>query len=185
MADYKKIFISAEHQNWAKCFYAFQVGRLGLLELCKNEIEDFHLHVISQLPPETIQACTHCTTTDIIPYSRPGHKCRQGHCRCPSKPCPNGICDILKAEIEREHRYTQISWKNTNIRDWCLSSWEMAKCYFPMDGYKGKTKPEDTDFNGIITLIKNNKIFERCFSPQNFHAKFDKVSLSTFVYKYI
>lgn len=176
MTDLEATFKTKENQNWAKCSFAIQIARLGLLELCKCKIRQFHLNIISKLPPGAIKVCINCSESDIIPYSQPGHRCRVGQCKCPSKQCPLSVCDILKTEIEREHRYNQISWKNTNIGEWFNSSWEVAKCFFPLKGYKTKKTAEETDFNGIISLIMNNKIFERSSSLPNFQLTLDRVS---------
>lgn len=176
MADYKEIFKTAENQNWLKCCYAIQVVRQGLLDFCTHEIGKFHTAITSKLPQTNVTTCTNCKTSDVIPYSKPGHSCRVGKCRCPSSICVFGVCHILKAAIEKEHRYKHISWKNTNIAAWLLSPWEIAKCYFPPDGYKRKMTAEETDLNGIISLIKNNTIFERLSSLQNFETTFDRVS---------
>lgn len=165
MAEWKEFFKTNENQNWAKCVFAIKIAREGLIEYCKKEIETFHASITSKLPQGTVTACTGCTVSDIIPYSRPGHTCKQGECKCPSKPCPFGICDKMKDNIEKEHRYKHISWKNTKISDWLCCPWEVAKCYFPLTGYQGKSD-EETDFNGLISLLINNKIFETTFSQK-------------------
>lgn len=174
MADYKLLFQSKENQNWAKCSYAIQVTRLGLLEFCKNEIVKFHSRITSTFPQGT--RCSSCKRENVIPYSKPGHQCRKGRCRCFSTPCVKGVCDKLKNLVETEHRRKQISWKNTNISDWVQNPWEIAKCYFPETGYIDKKTAESTDFNGIISLIMNNRIFERMSSLPNLETVCDRVS---------
>lgn len=178
MSEYKAIFTTKEKRNWVKCSFAIQIVRLGLLEFCKSKIDTFHSSLISKLPAGTVTACTNCSEVDVIPYSKPGHRCCRGNCRCPSKPCPLRVCDTLRTNIESEHLYNQISWKNTTIGEWLPSSWEVAKCYFPVNGYKTKKTAEETDFNGFISLMMNCKIFERSSSLLKFQITWDRVSVN-------
>lgn len=178
MTDYMAIFKTKESQNWAKCSVAIQVARLGILEFCQSKIKNFHSYLISKLPPGSAIACTTCNVRDVLPYSTSGHRCRV--CKCPSKQCPVGICDVLRNEIEKQHRYGVISWKNTNIENWFDTPWEVAKCYFPPDGYKLKTTGEETDINGLISLILMNKVFESFSALPDFRQTWEKVSAKCF-----
>lgn len=176
MVDYKAIFKRKENQNWVKCSLAIQIARLGLIEFCKYEIGKFHIGITKTLPVG--KPCTTCRLQDVIPYSKSGHKCRSGHCTCISKPCKLRVCDTMKTKIENEHMFNQISWKNTDISGWFTSPWEVAKCYFPTDGYRNKKTAEETDFNGLISLMMNCKIFERLSSLQHFQIAWEKVSMN-------
>lgn len=175
MADCTEILTVEEIKNWAKCSYAVQITRLGLLDFCKYEIEKFHLSIITGLRQGT--ACNQCTVSDVIPYSRPGHGCRPGQCRCPSIPCALGVCDNIRNLVEKEHRYNQIYWKSTNMADWFLCPWEIAKCFLQEVDYKDKNTPEFTDFNSIISLIKNNRRFAKLYSFPNLEAICERVSV--------
>lgn len=163
MSDYTDIFRTEENQNWAKCCFAVEIARRGLLEICESEIRTFHLKILSKVKEGP--ACKNCSIQEIIPYSSPNHKCKHGKCNCPSKSCPLGICDTFRIQMENEHRYKELSWKNTNIEEWRNSPWEVAKCYFPKDGYITKLSAEQTDFHGIISLIINNNQLRKRFSP--------------------
>lgn len=165
MSHFKDIFKTPENQNWAKCWIASEITRMGLLEICESELKSFHTQLTLNLPPNS-PTCTQCKIRNIIPYSR-SHGCRQGQCRCAWKKCCLGICDELGQKIQKVHKFGEISWKNTNMEEWPHNEWEVAKCYFPMTGYLGKKTPGETDFNGIISLIINNTLFDNCFSTQN------------------
>lgn len=163
MSHYTDIFKTPENQNWAKCWFASEITRRGLLEICKYELKNFHAIITSNLP---IGPCKSCKVQDVIPYSK-SHRCRPGQCNCPSKQCVLGICHILRTKIEQEHSYREISWKNTNVEEWRQNEWEVAKCYFPKDGYINKKTAEDTDLNGVLSFIFCNKLFKKLFSSAN------------------
>lgn len=130
MTDYKEIFKTEENQNWAKCWVAVQVVTSALVAFCKHEIGKFFTTITTPLPLGKV--CNTCQISEVLPYSNVNHRCKRP-CKCPSKPCPVGVCDKLRAAIEQEHRFKEISWKNTNIQAWRTDVWEIAKCYFPPD----------------------------------------------------
>lgn len=165
MSDFKDIFETVENQNWVKCWFAVEIARRGLLELCKDVIRTLHSTILSKVPPGP--ACKTCKLHEVIPYSISVHKCKRGKCSCPSKRCNLKVCDTFRAEIEKEHKYNEISWKNTNVEEWRNNPWEIAKCFFPRDGYKAKKDAEDTDFNGIANLLINNNLFRNYLSKSS------------------
>lgn len=179
MADCRQLFRSKESQNWLQCSLAVHIVRKGLLRFCQDQAEKFHKAITTKL--SITEACTKCSMQDVIPYSQPGHSCRHGHCRCPSVPCALNFCDRMKKEIEREHRQKHISWKNTNMAKWLLCSWEVAKCYFLLEGYKEKEVSE-TDFNDLICLMKTNRHFERLTSLVKCHNIWDTVRINWLIY---
>lgn len=79
--------------------------------------------------------------------------------------------------IEQEHRFHGPSWKNTDASGWCVDSWQIAKCFMPPDGYLNVHIPQETDFNGLISIILNCKRFDKhlpCLQSQT--NVFEKVS---------
>lgn len=168
MKDYKDILKTAENQNWAKCSVAIWIATQPLLVFCQREIEKFHLNITLKLSPGS--ACYSCKLEEVIPYSKVNHRCRRP-CKCPSKPCPNNVCDKIRTAVEQQHKFKEISWQNTNIEKWQTDAWELAKCYFPLEGYKSKTT-EETDLNAILSLIHCNELLGKNFS---FQDGFEKV----------
>ncbi|KAH3775829.1 hypothetical protein DPMN_177236 [Dreissena polymorpha] len=80
------------------------------------------------------------------------------------KPCPNSICDDIRDEIIKKHRYKRPSWKNTSAEQWTSNHWELAKCFMPPDGYAGVSNIQGTDFNGVISVMMNCSHFDGTMS---------------------
>lgn len=177
MADYKDIFKSVDSQNWLKVSFAVEIARQSLLQFCNDEIAKLHSAITSTLPPGP--ACNGCKLSEVIPYSNENHRCKRP-CNCPPKPCPHGVCCSLRKAVEKEHRFQEISWNYTNLAAWRTDSWEIAKCYLPPDGYNSKTA-KDIDFNGVISLITNNKKIGSTFSFSNLQAECKKVSVHVYI----
>ncbi|KAH3786588.1 hypothetical protein DPMN_164695 [Dreissena polymorpha] len=70
----------------------------------------------------------------------------------------------IRDEIEKRHRYGNGSWKNSSQNQFVSDPWEIAKCYFPVDGYYGIKSAHETDFNGIISFMLNCLHFNTKFS---------------------
>ncbi|KAH3808667.1 uncharacterized protein LOC127834048 [Dreissena polymorpha] len=70
----------------------------------------------------------------------------------------------VRDEIKKRHRYGNGSWNNASEKQWSSHAWEIAKCYFPPDGYSGNMSAHDTDFNGIINFMLNCLHFDSKFS---------------------
>lgn len=165
MTDYAAIFVTAENQNWAKYALAVHIARDGLLDFVKSQAAQLQADLIkNNLQKPLAPVCTACTTADVVPCRSSGI-CTffRGKCKfhtSVSKKCPRRLCNKIRTDIEKEHRYYGPSWKNTNAKAWCTNAWEIAKCFFPPDGYLDKTTAEETDFNGILSFILNCKRFD-------------------------
>ncbi|XP_053390491.1 uncharacterized protein LOC128553377 [Mercenaria mercenaria] len=159
-------------QNWLRGALAVFFAKQGLQSFVVDELTQFQRDLLTSifknknLPIGT--TCTNCTTENVLycptqNFCTKGQKCNMHDPSIPDKtpkPCPNNICHDVKDAIRREHRYNGPSWKNTNAKGWCTNVIEIAKCYMPPDGYTNVTTITDTDFNGILTVILNNKRFE-------------------------
>ncbi|XP_052284776.1 uncharacterized protein LOC127881122 [Dreissena polymorpha] len=74
------------------------------------------------------------------------------------------ICDQVKQKIISFHRFYNPSWRNTKAERWATEPWEIGKCYLPPDGYKGVSVVQESDLNGILSLMLNCTHFETCLS---------------------
>ncbi|XP_053378894.1 uncharacterized protein LOC128548359 [Mercenaria mercenaria] len=159
-------------QNWLRGALAVLFAKQGLQSFVIDELTQFQRDVLTSifknknLPIGT--TCTNCTTENVLycptqNFCTKGQKCNMHDPSVADKtpqPCSNNICHDVKDAIRHEHRYKGPSWKNTNAKGWCTDVIEIAKCYMPPDGYTNVTTITDTDFNGILAVILNNKRFK-------------------------
>lgn len=187
MAGYRDVIKDPENQNWVKSVLALHITREGLLRFVENGISQFHvaaLYKITSGNPKLSAGttCNSCATCQLLPCPAAGI-CRKTHGNCKYhtiqlRPCPVGICDKIKTEIEANHRFPNPSWKNTDAKTWYTNSWQIAKCYMPPDGYSDVQTPEQTDFNGIVSVILNCKTFDNIRSQARHATLFDEVKLT-------
>lgn len=163
MAEYQSSFDNQEFENWLKCSIALKIARSGLLEFIKQEINVFHRKILRKVFTinnlATGSSCSSCQTKNAVkcPVKTICNR-REGRCSfhdVPFKTCQNKICDTLAIEIESNHRFSGPSWKNTDASMWCHNSWEIAKCFCPPDGYFDISSAENTDFNGLVSILLN------------------------------
>ncbi|KAH3875336.1 hypothetical protein DPMN_038599 [Dreissena polymorpha] len=162
-ANINNVFTDKETSNWFKASIALIVTKQGLEKFVDTEVQKVHAAVVA--------SCGQCYTENLLP-------CPQGKWKCQNtkpckfhklpafkhRPCPVGVCDKVKKNIESYHRYSLPSWKNTRAKLWGTSHWEVAKCFLPPDGYIDVSSVQDTDFNGVISVLLNCKHFDMFFS---------------------
>ncbi|XP_052764406.1 uncharacterized protein LOC128206150 isoform X2 [Mya arenaria] len=125
----------------------------------------------------SISKCTICSTANIVQCDSGNGICKPGRnkpCklhysaitnqRVAYRQCPNHRCDIIREYLKRLHRFGNPSWQNVNAQKWCLNAWQIAKAFFPKDGYIDKETVDETDFNGIISFVINCRDFQQNFS---------------------
>ncbi|XP_053378905.1 uncharacterized protein LOC128548361 [Mercenaria mercenaria] len=178
MASSLPMIQDKEFVNWLKGALALLFAKQGFDDFVSDEMTQFQKDMLASifkkkaLPAGTV--CNSCTTENVLACPTPNF-CSKGRCKLhdtgqsdkqPNQPCPNGLCQDMRESIRREHRYDGSSWKNTNASRWSNDAFEIAKCYMPPDGYSGVTRLADTDFNGTLTVIINNKRFQNKMSAQ-------------------
>jgi hypothetical protein len=170
MASYSPKLSEKKYNNWVKAQLAVLFTKDGLEPFVCHEVQEFRLKCLDRicynngLMSGTL--CSNCCTENVIkcPTNR---ICNVGRGRCSyhrnaatrynPAGCPNKICHNFTTEIQNVHRYYGPSYKNTDATQWCSNSWEIAKCFMPPDGYKDVVCAQETDFNGIISVIINYK----------------------------
>ncbi|XP_052786232.1 uncharacterized protein LOC128221672 [Mya arenaria] len=130
-----------KHRNWYR-------GAIATL-ITKKAVAPFTEDVISDFVEQQI------VDINRINNRESGFVCRSGRVRY--KTC-------YHAQQEGSAVFAAPSWKNTKAEEWCINSWQVAKCFFPPDGYIDVSNPGDTDFNGVINLIINCTLFEDYFN---------------------
>lgn len=161
--------------NWMKANLAIRFTREGIRDRVFSTINLFSEKIIRNVRTkeqnESGFVCSLCTTENVL-YCKTKRICaptKWGHCQfhCSEvkqfRECPNGICTALREEIKAFHKNKIPSWSNTRAERWCIYPWEMAKCYMPPDAYFGKDTIDDTDLNGLLSVIINHKDFKDAF----------------------
>lgn len=175
MTEFIEKFRDKTFQCWIKASLGLCITREGLLDFVKKVVSEFHRESLRKaLSAEEIEqgeVCTNCHKENILKCpTKSLCKLKAGKCFIHDKeqwqvrPCPKNICDVLRDEIIKAHSFHNPSWKNTNAEQWCTNAWEFAKCYMPPDGYLEVKSIEDTDLNGILSVMTNLKRLKRKIS---------------------
>ncbi|KAH3770557.1 uncharacterized protein LOC127845918 [Dreissena polymorpha] len=170
------VFTEAERTNWLKAWMAVDIAKSGLEQFVDNEAKTLHTNIYNTIwsSSQGAATCIGCHTANLLKCPTQGVcKKRGAHGICPSmhynaakqpRPCPANVCTKVHDEIVNQHAYSNPSWTNTSAQQWAKHPWEIAKAYFPPDGYVGKTSVQDTDFNGIISFMMNCNQIHNKFS---------------------
>ncbi|XP_052760229.1 uncharacterized protein LOC128203028 [Mya arenaria] len=170
MASYRDSLRDKEAQNWVKAALALNITKEGLHGLVEDVLTCVHQDIYSTvrtskgLPPGA--ACAQCFTENVLKCSTPKICTSKKNCKFhngPSKQyvlCLVGICEGVRDEIVQHHRFSGPSWKNTNANKWSTIPWEIGKCFLPPDGYKTVSSINDSDFNGVISVMMNCEDFK-------------------------
>ncbi|KAH3779526.1 hypothetical protein DPMN_157329 [Dreissena polymorpha] len=173
MAGLADVFSEQERTNWLKACLGLTIAKHALEEFVDREIKDFQTKIFqsvrSRLNLSIATVCTNCTTANLLKCPTLNvckisgkNACKSMHSTPAKQPrhCSMKICDKVRDEIIKEHRYGNPSWKNTSSEQWGSNHWQIAKCFLPPDGYNGVGSAHETDFNGIISVMLNCKHFD-------------------------
>ena len=147
------------NRNWVRAAMGLKYLKEGLESFVENEIVKLQTSFLQDIRsthglPMTA-TCNQCTLNQIL-----------------SGKCPNKLCDKIAVKIVAQHRFTQKDqngraknknapcWKNTDVKKWCSSPWEIAKC-FMANGYSRIMSVKETDCTAILSVLIN------CLSLQN------------------
>ncbi|XP_052760057.1 mitogen-activated protein kinase kinase kinase 3-like [Mya arenaria] len=163
-----------EANNWIKAAFAIRITNEGLQGFVDDVLTCVHQDIYSAVRTSkglpSGAACAHCFTENVLNCPTRGICTSTRNCRfhnCPQKlyaPCPVGICECVRDEIVKHHRFSGPSWKNTNADKWSTIPWEIGKCFLPPDGYKTVSSIKDIDFNGVIAVMMNCEDFRNKLS---------------------
>ncbi|KAH3782859.1 hypothetical protein DPMN_160779 [Dreissena polymorpha] len=160
MAATTNIFTEKQTNNWFKACIALNVTKKGLTNFVVYELQNVQNAVGT--------SCGQCSIENLIPCPTQGlckkrkrHMCTFHNSQIP-KSCKT--CDQVKQNIKDLHRFGP-SWRNTKVEQWATNPWAIGKCYLPPDGYSNVSSVQESDFNGVISIVLNCKHFETCLSP--------------------
>ncbi|XP_052221363.1 uncharacterized protein LOC127837943 isoform X1 [Dreissena polymorpha] len=161
MAANTHLIVDKETNNWFKACIGLNVTKEGLTNFLCAELQKVHTVVGKSCGNCPIENLIQCPTN---PYcnNRKRNYCPFHNSKIP-QPCP--ICDNIKDNIILHHKYGGPSWRNTRAKKWALNYWEIGKCYLPPDGYSIISSVQESDFNGVISIMLNCLHFQTCLSP--------------------
>lgn len=156
MKHYKEKLKETDFHNWLKIVLGIHFTKLTILSLVTSVIKVFHSDALTEVfgsdDVGEEQICAQCLRDNIV---NPNSKT--------FKKCSKNVCHQLAQQIRNNHEYSIPSWKNSRPARWCQCPWELAKCFMPRDGYLSANTAEETDLNGILSVMINHKAFRKTF----------------------
>ena len=141
-------FRRPEYLNWLKAGMALKCCGEGLVDFCSDVITKFHTTLITQHGPSK---CHFQYNPKTIKYDK-GIKSWKVNCAC-------GVCNAWLQSIASQLATNQYSWKNTDVNEWPLHPWQLAKVFMGPGKDPTSHDPTDTDTAGLLQLILNCKLF--------------------------
>ncbi|KAH3771141.1 hypothetical protein DPMN_172443 [Dreissena polymorpha] len=160
MAADTNIFTDKQTNNWFKACIALNLTKDGLTDFVVTELLNVQTKVGRSCGQCFIQNLILCPTHYVC-KKRKGNNCSFHNSQKP-KSCQT--CDKVKQDITLLHRFIRPSWENTKAELWATNPWEIGKCYLPPDGYSSVSSVQESDFNGVVSVVLNCKHFETCLS---------------------
>ncbi|XP_052285450.1 uncharacterized protein LOC127881542 isoform X12 [Dreissena polymorpha] len=160
MAPDTNIFTDKQTNNWFKACIALNLTKDGLTDLVVTELLNVQTKVGRSCGQCFIQNLIPCPTQDVC-KKRKGNNC-SFHNSLQPKSCQT--CDKVKQNITLLHRFKGPSWANTKAELWATDPWEIGKCYLPRDGYSSVSSVQESDFNGVVSIVLNCTHFQTCLS---------------------
>ncbi|KAH3781007.1 uncharacterized protein LOC127841945 isoform X1 [Dreissena polymorpha] len=154
------IFTDKETTNWFKACIALIVTKDGLSSFVESELQKIQTTVGRSCGNCSIEKLLPCPTNGIC-KKRKGNTCIFHQSQQPQN-CKS--CDQVKQNITSLHRFNGPSWRNTQAELWATQPWEIGKCFLPPDGYSGVSSVQESDFNGVISIMLNCTHFQTCLS---------------------
>ena len=141
-------FRRPDYLNWLKAGMALKCCGEGLVDFCSDVITTFHTTLVTQHGPAV---CPFPGNAKRITYDR-GSKSWQINCAC-------GVCNAWLQSIARQLATNQCSWRNTDVNEWPLHPWQLAKVFMGPGKDPTNHDPNDTDTAGFLQLIINCQLF--------------------------
>jgi hypothetical protein len=166
--------MTKEDENIIKGMTAMRLLKEGVEQLLEKGSLQYTEEIINQARQEAglrgKDVCGQCTTHNAVPCKFGNGLChhgKEGNCRFHDKSdprkafkiCPKDICNRIVWIIKSRHRFHSPNFKNTDARRWFQNLFEIMKCFIPTDGYQDIETVEDTDCDGLLSVIINCKCF--------------------------
>ena len=145
-------FRQPDYLNWLKADQGLKCCGEGLIDFCTTEINTFHGSLIVQ----------HGNTVCPLPKSLKEitfDRSWKVNCTC-------GVCNNWLSSIASELASGYCCWKNTDVLEWPLHPWQMAKVFMGAGKDPTSHDPADTDTAGFLQLILNCQKFAGLLDPK-------------------
>ena len=141
-------FRRPDYLNWLKAGMALKCCGEGLVDFCCDVITTFHTTLMTRHGPAV---CPFPRNAKRITYDR-GSRSWTVNCAC-------GVCDTWLQSIASELATNQYSWKNTDVNEWPLHPWQIAKVFMGSGHDPTNHDPNDGETTGFLQLIINCRVF--------------------------
>ncbi|XP_052219511.1 uncharacterized protein LOC127836904 isoform X2 [Dreissena polymorpha] len=160
MASDTNIFTEKHTNNWFKACIALNFTKEGLTDFVLTELHNVQTLVGRCCGQCFIQNLIPCPTQDVC------KKRKRNNCSFHNSLQPTSCqtCHKVKQNITLLHRFNGSSWANTKAERWAMDPWEIGKCYLPRDGYSSVSSVQESDFNGVVSIVLNCTHFQTCLS---------------------
>ena len=136
--------------NWLKAARALHCTVDVLRVYCAAEMNTFHRSLVNTLGGT--QCSGPCPRSRIV-YDR---RRSNWSIACPSNVCSQWLSAIVAA---RAWYRVSLTFKNSNIEEWPIEAWQVAKTYMSPGQDPTVTSSADSDASGILQLITNCRHF--------------------------
>ena len=150
-----------EYIHWLKATQALTLTVTVLRNFCDTEMQTLHGQLVSQ-----------CGSTQCSDSCSAQHVTKQ--LTIPT--CHTGVCSTWLSAIkqERTQSNTRLIVQNSDINQWPIEYWQVAKLFMNQGQDPASALPSDTDASGILNLIQNCKHFANTIDS----TKTDAVSIT-------
>ena len=158
---------SPAYINWVKAARALHCTVEVLRLVCDVKMNTFHQSLVG------LHGSTRCSgpcTSGNIVFDPVRH---HWSVVCPSNVCSQWLTSIVSGRAWPQVRLT---FANSNIEDWPVEAWQIAKVYMAQGQDTAATSSSDTDASGLLQLITNCGQF-----GSSLRKKADKVSRCLFL----
>ena len=154
---------SPDYINWLKAARALHCTVEVLRPFCETTMNTFHQSLV-RLHGST-RCSGPCTSANIV-FDPVRHNW--------SVACPSNVCSQWLSSIVTERAWpgVRLTFEKSNIEEWPVEAWQIAKVYMAQGQDPATTSSSHTDASGLLQLITNCRQFKA-----SLRKKADKVSL--------
>ena len=151
------LFNKPKYYNFLKLGRAVKCTAEGLAGLVDDVVNGFRSSLVNQ---HTDAVCIRHGMEKVI-------KQKNGRWQID---CGCGVCEPWMRSIAAESTTSKICWQNTNVDDWPVDPWQLAKVYMSPGKKDSCNSLQDTDPAGILQVMINCALFGQLLDVQKVKA---------------